>query len=131
MSKNRILCQWRVKSKPGGECSDTTRSTESLDKTQAHRFCPSWVRVAANQKDSTLGKKQTVKCWKTRTTSLKSFGMFSLTCRILCHIVFRRTSCFSFFLFVARPPPRQPRMKWSKYWTCGEIIEQTLTVRAG
>lgn len=113
-------CQWwtQVQARRRALWHNPLQScTESLDKTQAHRFYLSWVRVAANQWDSTLGKEQIVKCLN--TTLLKSFGSrFCLRVGFFGHIVLlQKQAVFVcvFFLIVARPPPQQPRMKYSKW----------------
>lgn len=101
--------------------------TESLDKTQARRFCPSWVRVAANQWDSTLGKEQIVKCLNTTLLKL----CFLLACSIFGHIVLKQKRAVFFVGFFVLPS-QQPRMKWSKTVNMqgNGVIEHSLFTQA-
>lgn len=66
--------------------------------------------------DSTLGKGLIVKC------IVKIVWIMDLlACRIGLIVVLQEKAFFVFFLIVVRPPPRQPRMKLSKWWTCREM----------
>lgn len=128
-------CQWwtQVQARRRALWHNPLQScTESLDKTQAHRFCPSWVRVAANQWDSTLGKEQIVMPEHNIVKII--WIMFLLACRIFWpYCSFAETSCFyvSFFsLWLAR-------LHNSREWNiandkhAGKWSHQTLAVHAG